>query len=125
MELLMNRSVHMGVGAVVGGTAYLVLIKIKGEQPTFPKLLGYSLAGAFVATIPDLLEPAIQPNHRAFFHSVLFNGILVIATNYLWRNPDISLTQRIFWTTLSLAFLSHPLLDSTTPKGIPLIKKGG
>lgn len=34
------------------------------------------IGGHCLGTLPDILEPATSPNHRQFFHSLVFAGIL-------------------------------------------------
>lgn len=78
-------------------------------------------AGLAIACLPDILEPAVHPNHRAFFHSLAFNGIAAIL---LWRrlnNPNVNALEKITLSVIGSAYLSHPLLDATTPKGLPSI----
>ena len=82
--------------------------------------------GAFCGSLPDLLEPAIHPNHRQFFHSVAF-GLLVaggMGQVYRWK-PDEP-WQRVLRGAVLIAggaYLVHLLMDATTPKSLPLIGK--
>ena len=117
----MNRPEHAGVGAAVGGVAYLGFCWLKDERPDIGGLLVCVGAGAAVACLPDLLEPAVHPNHRALIHSVVVNASLGIAMRWIWDNADMCSTQRILWMSLGLAYLSHPVLDLMTPKGLPFL----
>ena len=61
-------------GFAGGGTAACfaldeVPVDIAGE------VLGGALAGMVGGKLPDILEPALNPLHRSFFHSVIFGAI--------------------------------------------------
>jgi len=77
--------------------------------------------GALSATVPDLLEPATNPNHRAFFHSWGFSGTLGYGAYKLSQNPHV----HSFGKTLTLSFLAgfliHIIEDSRTPNGVGLM----
>ncbi len=117
----MNRPTHIVGGAVAGGLGYYFTCRLLGIEPNWGAAFLFAGAGAGVACLPDFLGPAIHPNHRAFFHSLLLNGTLVVGMRRLWLNEHLSPQQKILWTTLSLAWLSHPFLDARTPKGLPLV----
>ncbi len=119
--LTMNRSDHMLLGAGAAGLGYLLLTRWAGAQPT-PAGLGLTaLVGAGVAALPDTVEPAAHPNHRAFFHSLLCNGAVALGARKLWLDQSLPPEQRIWFGSLALAFLSHAFSDATTSKGLPLV----
>lgn len=71
--------------------------------------------------MPDLLEPANDPDHRSFFHSkiaALGLASLVTKTNESEQNND---GVKLLANIASAGYLSHLLLDNTTPKGLPLL----
>jgi len=86
-----------------------------------------AILGAFLGSIggilPDLLEPARNPNHRSFFHSwlLLLSMLLVIAFKISKKS-----TLKWFLSHPFLSFIagysSHLLADMTTAKGLPAIK---
>lgn len=117
----MNRSGHAVAGAAVGSVAYLGFCKMADEQPTLGEFLVAIAAGAALACLPDVLEPAVHPNHRALVHSVALNFAAAAGLCQLWRRPDIESNQERLLTSLGLAFLTHPILDAMTPKGLPLL----
>lgn len=117
----MNGPTHALVGAAVGGGGYYVACKVLLKEPSLEGFMLSAGAGLAVACLPDILEPAVHPNHRAFFHSLVFNGIVTIL---LWRrlsNPNVSTLEKITLSVLGSAYVSHPLLDATTPQGLPTI----
>ena len=87
------------------------------------KVFGCSIAGAAVGLLPDVLEPATSPNHRAFFHSVAFSGLL----GYVAQGPHTESWDpelRDLVQSAVAGYLSHSGLDLTwnpNGKGIPLI----
>lgn len=129
----MNSKQHLAAGAVAGGGANLAwqLYKIfdaqnppKGFWETFERIDFFELAlftvgGAAIAALPDILEPATNPNHRALFHSLACGGAVAYGafgkhTNKLSPNSKHALH------VAALSYLSHLLLDSGTPKGLPI-----
>jgi inner membrane protein len=117
----MNSPGHAAVGAAVGGIAYVGFCWLKDERPDIGGLLVCVGAGAAIACLPDLLEPAVHPNHRGLIHSVVVNAGLGVALRRLWLNAESCPAQRILWVSLGLAYLSHPALDLMTPKGLPIL----
>lgn len=116
----MNGTEHRITGALVSGSFYLGAARVFESQPTLGGLIAAVGAGAVMASLPDLIEPADHPNHRAFFHSVVFNGVLAAYLRNVWlgeRAPE----EKILLIILGLAWLSHPCLDALTPKSVPFI----
>lgn len=117
----MNGPTHALVGAAVGSAGYYVACKTLLKEPSLEGFVLSVGAGLAVACLPDILEPAVHPNHRAFFHSIVFNGLIAVL---MWRrlnNPDVSVFEKIALSVLGSAYVSHPLLDATTPMGLPFI----
>ena len=109
-------------------------------------VIGTCLLGS---CLPDLLEPARSPCHRGLFHSVLvgvglFAGLFqIIAMNsderavtwtsyneetvgWFFGQPDSKTPPRlnvinILLIALIIGYLLHLVMDSTTPKGLPLL----
>ncbi len=117
----MNGRDHRILGGIVGGTVYLLGCKALGYEPTLPGLAISVGVGVVGASLHDLLEPANHPNHRAFFHSITFNGLLAVSLRKAWLSPTIPPEQKILLTIGGVACLSHPYLDAFTPKGLPLL----
>lgn len=112
---------HILIGAGIGVAAWLVYCKL-ADRPV--KLLETALAagvGAIGGLVPDLLEPALHPNHRQFFHSYVASGLLVVANHHVLRNREIDPALRAAVHLGSLGFASHLLADAGTPKGLPLV----
>lgn len=75
-------------------------------------------------TLPDILEPADHPNHRQFFHGLLFAAVLGYSGYklYEWK-PEESWqkTMRMLGLIAIGAYLIHLVMDATTPKSLPVI----
>lgn len=95
-----NRKQHIVLGAAVGVSGYALYSRMKGEKVSLPELIGASLSGIAGAFLPDLLEPATNPNHRSFFHSVTFAGAAGLSVwSRAWRVRDeqIRLAEECEW----------------------------
>lgn len=120
----MNRATHQFVaGATVG--IYLANRDHMAGATTIRPLLG-SVGAAFFTNLPDLLEPATSPNHRAFFHSVAFAALLGMCLHELNQWQPNTGSEKI-WKGIGMlavsAYLIHLALDFTTAKSLPLIGK--
>lgn len=112
---------HFLFGAGAASVGYLVLCLATGRKPAWGGFFCSAAIGGAFALTPDLLEPALHPNHRQFFHSVVALGLLGYgnyrALNSTRLNPD----QKLALAVASTGYVSHLLMDSTTPKSLPLI----
>lgn len=129
-----NLKKHLAVGAAVAGGANLIyqLVRLyaSSQRPKsfwdavaevkWSRVVVFAAAGATIAALPDLLEPAYHPNHRAFFHSVCCGSALAYGAfgkhSERWCNNDRHAAR-----LGALAYLSHLLLDAGTPKSLPLL----
>lgn len=118
----MNRSTHQLVAGAIAGI-YLVDRERTAGATTIRPLLG-STAAAVFTNLPDLLEPAKSPNHRAFFHSLAFAAFLGTCLHQLnqWQpQTDAEKLLRGLGILAMSAYLIHLALDFTTAKSLPLI----
>lgn len=118
-----NCRTHILVGAGVG-LAVALSDHDKHQQEQSP-VLG-AIIGAFAGKLPDILEPALNPNHRQFFHSITFVGMLgyVLKKTYDWKPEDnFEKVIRLMALCAGVGYLSHLALDATTPKSLPLVGK--
>ncbi|HZS67388.1 MAG TPA: metal-dependent hydrolase [Burkholderiales bacterium] len=83
-------------------------------------------AAALLTGIPDYLEPAVHPNHRQFFHSVVFAGLVGYGVHkaYKWQPTD-GWEEFLRWLAIigGTAYLVHLALDAFTAKSLPLVGK--
>jgi hypothetical protein len=89
-----NRKQHAVLGFTAGVGGYALHSYIKEEKTSLPELFGAGLSGVAGAFLPDIIEPATNPNHRSFFHSVSFVGVAgPPAWSYAWRVKDEQIRQ--------------------------------
>lgn len=139
-----GRQTHLGFGACVGAVSAFAVAQRTGSGDPFFEGIGGALAAAFSAGLPDDLEPATSPSHRAFAHSLAAAGMVSSAIPTLLRFAEecrapyrcrpvlpASNSEAInrllahlaagFAVGLAVGFLSHLALDARTPKGLPLM----
>lgn len=81
-------------------------------------------AASLLPSLPDLIEPAVHPNHRKFFHSVAFAFTLAYAMRkaYEWEAQEPwEKVARIAALVGGAAYLAHLARDAFTAKSLPLI----
>lgn len=117
-----NAGTHMIAGGLTGAAA---AVSLQTEPEPDPAAI---IAGAFVGgvagRVPDILEPAMHPNHRAFFHSVGVLAVVGYGTYKAWRwEPENDFERICRWLALvgGAAYMSHLVLDASTPKGLPIV----
>ncbi|MCC6649277.1 MAG: metal-dependent hydrolase [Polyangiaceae bacterium] len=133
-----NRDDHDALGALFGGLSVLVSAAAAGREPTLGELLGGVAGGVLGSRIPDVLEPAVHPNHRKVAHSfaaaALTGRFVVPAAHRLHADgatqaeskldPALKFLQQ-FAAGASVGAVagygSHLVADASTPKGLPLL----
>ena len=116
----MNRNNHKIAGALAGAGVHLAHKSRTGQQPTFFGTLFAALAGSIGGTIPDDLEPPDNPNHRGPCHSVSAGIALLRQWQRLSESGNIPPHVKDILESTYAGYMSHLLLDATTPKGLPL-----
>lgn len=118
----MNAAAHQWTAALATGVVLHSCETERGEVTAWP-LAGSGLA-AFLTKLPDVLEPAVHPNHRQFFHSVAVAALLAAGWKALYDWQPESRDAR-FWRMVGMigagAYLCHLGLDALTPRSLPLI----
>ena len=76
--------------------------------------------GAACGALADELEPAKSPNHRRFFHSFCFGGLVVYGA-FGKHSQKWSQDVRDAVGAGAFSYISHLVVDSGTPKGLPAI----
>src|ERR1700731_3123532 len=103
---------HAWIGAGVAVAGWFVYCKLVERPLELGEVLVAAGVGAIGGLVPDLLEPAIHPNHRRFFHSYITGALLLHANSHLWGNVQIPAEGRGTVHLVSLGFLSHLLADA-------------
>lgn len=129
---------HFLAGTVCGALASLVIqARLHENKELNPgHFLLSTGTGAAVSRLPDILEPAVHPNHRAFFHSFAFGAALGFGAVQVGKKIKEKRAERktlgveqisgaeILLGLLLIAImvvLLHLLMDGFTKKGLPLI----
>lgn len=131
-----NGNIHTLTGTLAGFiTSLKIQEKINPDSPVdFKHLILGCTTGAATGRLPDILEPALNPNHRAFFHSFIVGVVISYIGVQIWKklgqqNSDLTSPQNgkpstEFLMLLGLiaiaSYVLHLLLDSFTKKGLPL-----
>lgn len=118
----MNGPAHQIAAGFATGVFLAERERQGGIQTAQPLLAG--TAAAFLTKLPDILEPATSPNHRQFFHSVAFAGLIGFAFHKLgkWRSESAGGEFLKSLGQIAIpAHLIHLLLDSLTAKSLPLV----
>ncbi|MDK2826699.1 MAG: inner membrane protein [Methanolobus sp.] len=114
-----NFNVHFTVGIIVG----IITLSILHGQNDFlsgPLSILVAIALSTVGSIlPDKIEPSANPHHRSFFHSFLVLIITGLLSYHLLTGVNSANMFMIGF--LGAGYVSHLVLDATTPESLPLI----
>ena len=116
-----KRHVNWGVASALTIDATTQLYNIRtGRQQEFNfwELCGAGLVGYAGGVVADVLEPATSSWHRKSFHSVGAGTLLTISA---FQPKNSTTVQGRLLLSFSAAHLSHLILDSQTPRGLPWI----
>lgn len=128
-----NAKTHIQVGLFITGITSLGFgLRFRTFNP-FKLVLSLGLS-VVASRLPDILEPATSPNHRSFFHSIIFGLIVGGLSYYTWRRLQEELTRNdaeevttikalmleLIFIVL-LCFSVHLVLDAFTKRSLPLI----
>jgi len=117
-----NAGTHMIAGGLTGAVAAASLQT--EPEPDLAEIIAGAFAGGVAGRIPDILEPAMHPNHRAFFHSVGVLALVSYGTYRAWNWEPANDVERVArWLAVvgGVAYMSHLVLDASTPKRLPLV----
>lgn len=112
---------HLWLGGVSGFLAEVLLAYLNEEELTLEKIFAAVFGGVIGAGMPDWIEPAVNPHHRSFMHSVTGGGFSVSFLQKLLKNKEIHPLIRSFLRSALVGYLSHLVTDAFSPKSLPLI----
>ena len=140
---------HSLAGVAAGAVAVPLVGRMLVSELSPGEKAGVMGATLLGSCLPDLLEPAFSPSHRGLFHSVLAGiGLVAGLAQITTLNSDERATTRtshggetVGWycrqpepeaypwlkpisallIALIIGYLLHLVMDSTTPKGLPLL----
>jgi membrane-bound metal-dependent hydrolase YbcI (DUF457 family) len=112
---------HLGIACIAGVLAYIGYKRCRKEEITLEGLLKSVLTAGFFGMLPDLAEPATDPNHRGLIHSlVAFIGGTYGTCKGLQDNRVNSPAKELLLAAFA-GYTSHLLVDGTTPRRLPLV----
>jgi membrane-bound metal-dependent hydrolase YbcI (DUF457 family) len=112
-----------GAAVLVGG--YLLARDVQEEKNTHAPVTG-SLLASICTNIPDWLEPAVNPHHRQFFHSIAFAAMIGGGMYKLsqWKTQtDGEKLLKFCLMVAGGAYLAHLAMDACTKRSLPLLGK--
>lgn len=118
-----SASTHAFVAAfAIGGAHTAHDLHERGEITPLP--IASAVVAAALGSLPDWIEPATNPHHRQFFHSVLFLGGVCYGTYraYHWQ-PQTPWQSVLRWLTLIAggAYIAHLICDAQTARSLPVL----
>ena len=119
-----NGTTHRIAAAVAIGATCLHAERDQQEKTIKP--LAGAVLSSVLTNLPDVVEPALHPNHRQFFHSYLFAAALAWGAYkvYKWEaETPVDKVARFVLLVGAGAYLVHLALDAGTPKSLPLVGK--
>lgn len=117
-----NGADHIAAGALTG-VAMACYGQSQGENVN--PLLAIGTSTVF-SKLPDWIEPATNPHHRQFFHSVSFLVMLGYGLKKTcdWKPEEMGGRLLRFLTLCAGAgYISHLVLDGLTPRSLPMLGK--
>jgi membrane-bound metal-dependent hydrolase YbcI (DUF457 family) len=123
MVMPMDKIEHAILGSLVSLGLYAGYKSLKKENLTLQGVLGSLVLGGFAGILPDVIEPPSSPNHRGFFHSMAFLGMLSYGNNKMIGSQRMTDGQKLLTVLFSVAYGTHLASDSVTAKGIPLLSR--
>lgn len=129
-----NFKKHLVTGAIIGTITAIVLYLVRyfkqqrrnsdyrfGLWKFIQAVLAGCALGALTGIVADKIEPATNPNHRGFFHSITFWFLLTVATykTLIERNID-SLCKNLVVIGFA-GYSSHLMLNLQTSKSLPFL----
>ena len=121
----MRKSVHVFFGVLAGFLALALFGKFPKsieEALTFRAIVDIFIAliGGYIGGVfPDWFEPGTNRRHRGFFHSRIMLIILIVLVIFIQLAGLGSHYLDLLATVFCFGYISHLLLDSLTPAGLP------
>ena len=116
-----NAKTHALIAGIAGVGTYALYCRRNRREVRFWGAVGSGLLSAFGGLVPDLIEPAVDPNHRRFFHSVVTGADLACGAVKAQGDQSFSDTLELVTVLLVVGYISHLLADALTPKGLPFV----
>ena len=112
---------HAAVGAGAGAAFYAADCQSNDRKIDGEILRQVILLGGIAGALPDLLEPPTHRRHRSFFHSFATLGAATFLLFSIDGMSELDEDEKSKVKSLIISYLSHLLLDSGTPMGLPFL----
>ena len=148
-----RRPTHLAIGGASGVVTGVLTCGLLPKEHQLLHVAFAGIGGTLGGLAPDVLEPAICPNHRSLFHSLAAAGGVGAAGFAEWqadcyraasacderaRYAPLGSSERsneeikaFLWRALAglivgflAGYASHLILDAATPKSLPIIANG-
>jgi inner membrane protein len=109
---------------LIAVTCACAIVRDSEGLPADATPIAVGAAAACLPSLPDVLEPALHPNHRKFFHSVAVFACLGYGLHRLYKweaEDDWQRLLRVAGLVAGAAYLAHLTRDAFTAKSLPLI----
>lgn len=100
------------------------VVQHREGRPVDGTSVAMGAAAACLPSLPDWFEPALHPNHRKFFHSLVVVAGLTYGMHrlYKWETQDeLQRLIRVVGLVAGAAYLAHLARDAFTAKSLPLV----
>ena len=118
------NAAHHKLGSSIVVTAFIAAHDIDKKGRITQKTILYGALATKLGSIPDWIEPATSPNHRQFFHSFVFLGMVTYGGYklYQWK-PKENWQKTLKWVGLvaAIGYGTHLLMDASTQRSLPII----
>lgn len=113
---------HVWIGAATGALTYAAMCLYFDRQFNLGEMLGCAAVSTAMALVPDIVEPALTPNHRGLAHSLMTGSVLlrVACERCATQNRHWEEFQKILFASAAAGYLSHLVADGCTPRSLPL-----
>lgn len=111
-----SRGTHLVLGGAVGLGVYGLDKRQKKEDWTLIGVAGAIFLGMAVGLLADIIEPASNPHHRQFFHSIIFLIILL----FLYGKVGKDEFEKLVFKIIIGGYTSHLAIDALSPRSLPI-----
>ena len=118
-----NIREHAWIGAAAGAVTYAAMCRYFNRPFDLGEVFWCAVVSTASSMIPDIIEPALTPNHRSIAHSVTAGSALLrLATDRCSiDNRDWQEFDKILLASATAGYLSHLIADGCTPRSLPLL----
>jgi hypothetical protein len=147
-----RKNEHIGIALFAQLAIEMIKPSPLNGDDRFWDVVGACLGATFGGVLPDILEPALTPNHRQFAHGIIPAAAVAhfgkgahcegCDSLYAWAHEAPMLIGAVsaasdsaprwlrfaiagFFRGVPVGYLSHLLADFGTPRGLPLVGRFG